>query len=62
MAGALIGAWLGFQAGTGLLAVVTTIVGAAVGANLTLLVLDIARGRPAVDRSAAPQPALAVES
>ena len=43
--GALVGAFLGFQAGTGLLAVVTTIVGAAVGANLAVLVLDI-WGRP----------------
>ena len=34
MAGALAGAWLGFHAATGLLAVITTIVGAAVGANL----------------------------
>jgi TAP-like protein len=41
LAGALAGAWLGFQAGTGLLAVITTIVGAALGANLALLALDI---------------------
>jgi hypothetical protein len=40
--GALVGAWLGFNATEGLLALVTTILGAAVGANLTLLTLDIA--------------------
>ena len=44
MASALVGAWLGFHATTGLLAVITTIVGAAVGANLTLLALDISSG------------------
>jgi hypothetical protein len=52
-AGALLGAWLGFHAATGLLAVVTTIVGAAVGANLSLLALDISSGRQARDRSVA---------
>jgi hypothetical protein len=43
--GALTGAWLGFNvtsAGLGLLAPLLAIVGAAVGANLTLLALDIA--------------------
>jgi pimeloyl-ACP methyl ester carboxylesterase len=54
--GALIGAWLGFQAGADLLAVLTAIVGAAVGANLTLLVLDIAWDRQAHDRFAVPTP------
>jgi pimeloyl-ACP methyl ester carboxylesterase len=44
-AGALAGAWLGFHATTGLLAVITTIVGATVGANLILLVHDITRDR-----------------
>jgi pimeloyl-ACP methyl ester carboxylesterase len=55
--GALIGAWLGFNvtsAGLGLFAPLLTIVGAAVGANLTLLALDIAwewlvRNRSAVN-------------
>jgi pimeloyl-ACP methyl ester carboxylesterase len=47
MTGALIGAWLGFHATAGLLAVITTIVGAAVVANLILLALDIARDRSA---------------
>ncbi len=40
--GALIGAQLGFSATEGLLAVVTTILGAAAGGNLTLLALDLA--------------------
>ena len=49
-AGALIGAWLGFRAATGLLAVITAIAGAAAGANLLLLVLDISRERRARGR------------
>jgi hypothetical protein len=53
MASALVGAWLGLHAATGLMAVITTIVGAAVGANLTLLALDISRGRQVRDRPAA---------
>ena len=57
-AGALVGAWLEFQATAGLLAVITTIVGAAVGANLTLLVLDIGRDRSVAELAEAPQPAL----
>ena len=52
-ASALIGAWLGFHATTGLMAVITTIVGATVGANLALLALDISGGRQVRDRSAA---------
>ena len=51
-AGALVGAWLGFQATTGLLAVITTIIGAAVGANLVVLALDISWGRQVRDRFA----------
>jgi pimeloyl-ACP methyl ester carboxylesterase len=39
---ALVGAWLGFNATQGLSALITTIVGAAIGANLILLALDIA--------------------
>ncbi|MGH9226981.1 MAG: alpha/beta hydrolase [Acidimicrobiales bacterium] len=52
---ALVGAWLGFNATEGLVALVTAVVGAAVGANVALLALDIAwdhqgRGRfPAPD-------------
>jgi uncharacterized membrane protein YdfJ with MMPL/SSD domain/pimeloyl-ACP methyl ester carboxylesterase len=52
MATAFVGAWLGFNATTGLMAVVTTIVGAAIAANLTLLVLDISWGREVRDRCA----------
>jgi hypothetical protein len=53
LAGAFAGAWLGFNATDGLLALITTIVGAATGANLILLVLDIARGERVRDRLAA---------
>jgi|KBSMisStaDraftv2_1062788.scaffolds.fasta_scaffold19490_2 pimeloyl-ACP methyl ester carboxylesterase len=61
VSGALVGAWLGFNAASGMLALVTTIVGAAAGGNLTLLALDIAWDRSAHDRVAetvaSPQPA-----
>jgi pimeloyl-ACP methyl ester carboxylesterase len=56
VAGALIGARLGFNvtsAGFGLFAPLLTIVGAALGANLTVLALDIAWDWQARDRSAA---------
>jgi hypothetical protein len=52
LAGALTGAWLGFQAATDLLALVTTIAGATVGANLVLVLLDIAWDRQGRDRTA----------
>jgi len=52
VASALVGAWLGFHMSTGLMAVVTTIVGAAIGANLIVLALDISGGRQVRDRSA----------
>jgi hypothetical protein len=52
MAGALGGAWLGFDAGADLLALVTAIVGAVAGANLALILLDIARARRERDRFA----------
>jgi pimeloyl-ACP methyl ester carboxylesterase len=51
--GALVGAWLGFHATEGLLALITAIVGAAVGGNVTLLGLDIAWDRQVRDRFAA---------
>jgi pimeloyl-ACP methyl ester carboxylesterase len=51
LAGALVGGWLGFNATEGLVALSTTIVGAIAGANLILLVLDIAWDRHAGDRS-----------
>ena len=43
--GALVGAWLGFNATNGPAAVLTAMVGATVGANLALIVLDIYRAR-----------------
>ena len=46
-AGVLAGAWLGFHATSGLAALLTAVVGATAGANLTLLVLDISRDRRA---------------
>jgi pimeloyl-ACP methyl ester carboxylesterase len=45
MGGALVGAWLGFNSTAGLLALITAIVGAAVGANLILIALDISWDR-----------------
>jgi pimeloyl-ACP methyl ester carboxylesterase len=52
VAGAVAGGWLGFHATTDLLALVTCILGAIVGANLTLILLDMSRAR-----AVAPQPA-----
>jgi pimeloyl-ACP methyl ester carboxylesterase len=45
--GALIGAWLGFNATVGLLALITSILGAAAAANLALIAYDVARARAA---------------
>ncbi len=56
VAAGLAGAWLGFHATTGLLALVTAIVGATAGANLTLIVLDMVRARSTGDRLAAETP------
>jgi RND superfamily putative drug exporter len=50
--GALAGAWLGFNAVEGLLALVTSIVGAVAVGNLILLALDIAWDRQLRDRFA----------
>jgi hypothetical protein len=55
VAGALVGAWLGFNATEGLLALLTTILGAVVGGNLALLVLDITWDRQARVPFAAPR-------
>jgi pimeloyl-ACP methyl ester carboxylesterase len=49
LGGALAGAWLGFHAGTDLLAILTAIVGAIAGANLALVVLDVVRERRAAE-------------
>ena len=43
LTGALVGALLGFNATSGIMAVITTILGAAAGANLGLIALDVAR-------------------
>jgi pimeloyl-ACP methyl ester carboxylesterase len=51
--GALVGAWLGFNVTPGLFAPLLAIVGAAVGANLTILALDVAWDRQVHDRFAA---------
>jgi pimeloyl-ACP methyl ester carboxylesterase len=48
--GALVGGWLGFHATAGLFAPLLAIAGAAIGANLTVLALDIAWDRQARDR------------
>jgi hypothetical protein len=47
LAGALLGAWFGFSVTEGLGAVVTTIVGATIIANLAALTVDIVRGQSA---------------
>jgi TAP-like protein len=52
-AGAVAGAWLGFHAADGLLALLTAITGALSGANLALLVLDMTRARSTRNQSAA---------
>jgi pimeloyl-ACP methyl ester carboxylesterase len=52
LGGALVGAWLGFHATEGLLALITSIVGAAVGGNIAMLGLDIAWDRQVRDRFA----------
>ena len=52
-AGALAGAWLGFHATDGLLALLTAIVGALAGANLALFLLDMSRARSTRNQSAA---------
>lgn len=48
--GALVGAWLGFNATEGLLALITTIFGATLGGNLIVLALDITWDRQERDR------------
>jgi len=53
MGGTILGAWLGFNATTGLFALITTIAGATVGANLMLIALDASSARSVRDRVAA---------
>ncbi len=57
--GAVVGAALGFHATSGLMALITTIIGAAVVSNLSLLVLDIWTERAARRGTAAPTVGLA---
>jgi hypothetical protein len=48
----VVGAWLGFHATTDLIALVTAIVGATAGANLALILFDMARARSVAARRA----------
>jgi hypothetical protein len=57
--GAVVGATLGFHATSGLIALITTIIAAAVVSNLSLLVLDIWTERAASRGTAAPAEDLA---
>ena len=52
LGGALVGGWLGFNTTTDMLALITTIAGAAAGSNLAVILLDIAWDRQGRDRSA----------
>jgi len=52
LAGALVGAWFGFNVTSDLAALLTTIAGAAVGANLVVILLGIAWDRQGCDRFA----------
>jgi pimeloyl-ACP methyl ester carboxylesterase len=55
-AAALVGAWLGFHTAEAVLALITTTVGAILGANLTLIIFDIMRERSELDLLAAVNP------
>ena len=57
--GALIGAWLGFNATVGLLALITSILGAAAAANLALITYDVSRARSARSAATLRHPAVA---
>ena len=50
LAGALVGAWLGDLATSGFTALLTTVVGATVGANALLLALDMLASVPELVR------------
>jgi len=56
-AGALLGGWFGYTATSGLLALLTTIIGAAAAGNLTLIALDLWHQRPARTAAATTPPA-----
>lgn len=55
--GALLGAWLGFNAAEGFLAILTTLIGTAIAANLALITLDVIRDRSTRERSRPRAPA-----
>jgi hypothetical protein len=55
-AGSLLGAWLGFHAVDGLPGVLSTMVGAAVAANLAVVVVDVARDAQPVAAGDVPRP------
>jgi hypothetical protein len=52
VAGALVGAWLGFHATAGFIALVTAIFGAIAGGNLLLILLDMVRAGSSGDQVA----------
>ena len=56
MAGALVGGWLGFNATAGLVALLTTIVGATAAANLALILLELTWEQSARRSAAAESP------
>jgi hypothetical protein len=56
LTGALLGALLGFNATAGIMAVITTIIGAGCGANLGLIALDVAQ----IDEPAETVPPIAI--
>jgi hypothetical protein len=60
--GALLGAWLGFDATEGVIAPFTAIIGAGVGANLALVALDMWRERQSRDRMATSESQLTLEA
>ena len=61
LAGALVGGWLGFNVTADMLALITTIAGAAVGANLIVILLDIAWDRQGHNRFARVAPTETLE-
>jgi pimeloyl-ACP methyl ester carboxylesterase len=52
VAGALVGAWLGFHAAAGFMALLTAILGAIAGGNLVLILLDMVHAGSAGDQDA----------
>ena len=54
IAGAVVGAWLGFYAADGMLALITCVVGAVAAANLALIAADVTTAEPAAAMPAKP--------